>query len=346
MNELLHAGFFQKESESTVVTAPESGNTATSEQNPKAYCRARLIEMEQAMRRYFMGREETLKMVLGAFFSDGHVLVEDVPGVGKTTLAKTLAQCMEVAFRRIQFTPDLMPSDVIGVSLFDLKSGTFNFKRGPVFTNILMADEINRSSPKTQSSLLEAMEERQVTMDGQVYPLERPFMVIATQNPVEFEGTFPLPEAQLDRFMVRIDIGYPDAQTEIDILKKETLRQEYPMSHTISKTDLLMIRETVAAIEVSDAIYSYVQRLLDASRHHHDLHYGLSPRAGIALVRMSKFMALMADRPYVTPDDIRLVVYPVMAHRLVIKPDAMYRGITEREVVRQLIEMVPVAKKL
>lgn len=294
----------------------------------------------------FMGRAETLKLVLAAFFSDGHVLVEDVPGVGKTTLAKTLAQCMEVEFRRIQFTPDLMPSDVIGVSLFDLKTGTFSFKRGPVFTNILMADEINRSSPKTQSSLLEAMEERQVTIDGQLYPLEQPFMVIATQNPVEFEGTFPLPEAQLDRFMVRIDIGYPDAATEIEILKKETLKQHRLVERLVTREDLKTIRTCVQEIQISDTVYSYVQRLLDASRHHHDLHYGLSPRAGIALVKMAKFMALISEREFVTPDDLRQIAYPVMAHRLVIKPDAMYRGMTERDVVRQLIEMVPVAKKL
>ncbi|SCZ76609.1 MoxR-like ATPase [Acidaminobacter hydrogenoformans DSM 2784] len=334
-----------------MVTVPDSGNLKASDSDApnssetRAYCRDRLIEIKKAMSELFMGREETLRMVLGAFFSDGHVLVEDVPGVGKTTLAKTLAQCMEIEFRRIQFTPDLMPSDVMGISLFDLNSGVFNFKRGPVFTNILMADEINRSSPKTQSSLLEAMEERQVTMDGQAYPLEKPFMVIATQNPVEFEGTFPLPEAQLDRFMVRIDIGYPDAETEIDILKKETLRRERSSFQPLSKKDLLLIRETAAAIEVNDTIYSYVQRLLDASRHHHDLHYGLSPRAGIALIRMAKFMALISDRAFVTPDDIRSVVYPVVAHRLVIKSDAMYRGITEKEVVSQLIEMVPVAKR-
>lgn len=334
-----------------MATVPDSGNLKASDFNApnssktRAYCRERLMEIKKAMSALFMGREETLRMVLGAFFSDGHVLVEDVPGVGKTTLAKSLAQCMEIEFRRIQFTPDLMPSDVMGISLFDLKSGVFSFKRGPVFTNILMADEINRSSPKTQSSLLEAMEERQVTMDGQAYPLEKPFMVIATQNPVEFEGTFPLPEAQLDRFMIRIDIGYPDADTEIEILKKETLRHERTSFQPLSKDDLLLIRETTLAVEVSDIIYSYVQRLLDASRHHHDLYYGLSPRAGIALIRMAKFMALMSDRGFVTPDDIRSVIYPVVAHRLVIKSDAMYRGITEKEVVNQLIEMVPVAKR-
>ena len=329
--------------------APEAVESKMPErrlQTSLALSRQRLSELERAMSTRFMGRAETLKLVLAAFFSDGHVLVEDVPGVGKTTLAKTLAQCMEVEFRRIQFTPDLMPSDVIGVSLFDLKTGTFSFKRGPVFTNILMADEINRSSPKTQSSLLEAMEERQVTIDGQLYPLDQPFMVIATQNPVEFEGTFPLPEAQLDRFMVRIDIGYPDAATEIEILKKETLKQHRPVERLVTREDLKTIRTCVQEIQISDTVYSYVQRLLDASRHHHDLHYGLSPRAGIALVKMAKFMALISEREFVTPDDLRQIAYPVMAHRLVIKPDAMYRGMTERDVVRQLIEMVPVAKKL
>lgn len=329
-------------------SAPESGSSAASDHKGEGlrdFSRNRLVELSRVMRKIFMGREETVEMVLGAFFSNGHVLVEDVPGVGKTTLAKTIALSMDVDFRRIQFTPDLMPSDVVGVSLFDLKSGMFNFKRGPVFTNILMADEINRSSPKTQSSLLEAMEERQVTMDGQIYPLEQPFMVIATQNPVEFEGTFPLPEAQLDRFMVRIDIGYPDPQTEIEILKKETLRQDVSVESPVSREDIQTIRECVLNIEVSESMYAYVQRLLDASRHHHDLHYGLSPRAGIALVRMAKFMALMDQRSFVTPDDLRKVAHPVMSHRLVVKPDAMYRGVTEQDVVRHLIETVPVARR-
>lgn len=308
--------------------------------------RLRLQELERSMQKVFIGREETLRFVLGAFFSDGHVLVEDVPGVGKTTLAKTVAASMDVTFRRIQFTPDLLPSDVIGVNLFDLKSGTFNFKRGPVFTNILMADEINRSSPKTQSSLLEAMEERQVTMDGQLYLLERPFMVIATQNPVEFEGTFPLPEAQLDRFMVRIEIGYPDAAAEINILKKETTSLDHVFSHPMAAGEISSIRSCVSNVTVSEAVYSYIQRLLEASRHHYDLHYGLSPRAGIALVRMARFMALMEGRGYVTPDDVRNIALPVMIHRLVVKPDAMYRGVSEKDVIRQLIETVPVARRL
>lgn len=305
-----------------------------------------LLKLEASMRHNFVGKEETLRFVLGAFFSDGHVLIEDVPGVGKTTLAKTVALCMAVQFRRIQFTPDLLPSDVIGVNLFDLKTGTFNFKRGPVFTNILMADEINRSSPKTQSSLLEAMEERQITMDGQIYKLEKPFMVIATQNPIEFEGTFPLPEAQLDRFMVRIEIGYPDASDEIDIMKKETKVKSTVASPPMTIEEMMDIQNCMLEIEVSDAVYGYVQRLLEASRKHHDLYYGLSPRAGIALIRMARFMALMNGRAYVTPGDVRTIAPPVMVHRLVVKPDAVYRGINEKEVVKQLIETVPVARRL
>lgn len=296
------------------------------------------------MNKKFIGRNEVLELVLGAFFNEGHVLIEDVPGVGKTTLARTVSECFDIDFQRIQFTPDLMPSDVLGVTIFDAPTGRFNFRKGPIFTNILMADEINRTSPKTQSSLLEAMEEGQVTMDGNKYELSKPFMVIATQNPIEFEGTFPLPEAQMDRFLVCVQIGYPSMPDEIMIYKKEAYKQAIEVTEKLSTTEIEVLRSFVNALTVSDAIYTYVHMLVSKTRTHPDVFYGLSPRGGIALVKMAKWMALLNGREYCIPEDVRKVANATMAHRLVLKPEALYRGQTIESFIEEILKTTPVPK--
>ena len=242
--------------------------------------RSKLQTVIQDMGHSFIGHPEVMQQVLGAFLSGGHVLIEDIPGVGKTTLVKTLAQHIEAGFQRVQFTPDLLPSDLIGVSIYQQTAQTFQFRKGPIFTQLLMADEINRASPKTQSSLLEAMEEKQVTIDGHTYPLSKLFMVIATQNPIEFEGTFPLPEAQMDRFMVQISLGYPDKEQEMAIYKKETQVFANQAQAKLTETDVLAIQAAIHEIHVSDAIYDYVQRLVEKSRRHESLYYGLSLSGG------------------------------------------------------------------
>lgn len=299
-----------------------------------------LIEMSQ----HFIGQKEALKLCLGAYLSGGHVLIEDIPGVGKTTLVKTLASAVEAQFSRVQFTPDLMPSDVLGVSIYDAGSGGFHFKKGPIFTQVFMADEINRASPKTQSSLLEAMEERQVTMDGKTYGLGKPFMVIATQNPIEFEGTFPLPEAQMDRFMIQLTLGYPDPLAECAIYKKETQKSDAGSNEKLSKESYHELSQVIASVKVSDLIYDYVQRLSERSRRHEYVYYGLSPRAGIAMIKMAKYWAVMEGRAYCIPEDIIAVAPAVMRHRLVMKPEALYHQHTVLETIQQLIQWTVVPK--
>lgn len=303
-----------------------------------------LEKMLSAMAEKCIGHDEALKLSLGAYLVGGHVLVEDIPGVGKTTMAKTLASAVDAGFSRVQFTPDLMPSDVLGVSIYDIASGAFNFKKGPIFTQIFMADEINRASPKTQSSLLEAMEERQVTMDGRTYPLGSPFMVIATQNPIEFEGTFPLPEAQMDRFMIKLALGYPSPEDECAIYKKETkaVVQQSPVS--LSLGDFRHVSEAIMDVSVSDLIYDYVQRLSERSRKHEYVYYGLSPRAGIAMIKMAKYWAYMLGRSYCIPEDVKAVAPAVMRHRLMMKPEALYNQHTVEETIQQLLQLTVVPK--
>lgn len=292
----------------------------------------------------FIGHSNILQQVLGAFLSGGHVLIEDIPGVGKTTLVKTLSAHVEAGFQRVQFTPDLLPSDLIGVSVYQQEQQRFHFKKGPIFTQLLMADEINRASPKTQSSLLEAMEEKQVTIDGTTYPLSQLFMVIATQNPIEFEGTFPLPEAQMDRFMVQISLGYPDKEQELAIYKKETGQGVLTAKEKLTEAEVLAIKDVINQVHVSDPIYDYVQRLVEKSRRHESLYYGLSPRAGIAMVKMAKFQAFMAGRAYVVPEDIKAVGPSVMRHRLILKPEALYKEQTAERTAEEILNWVNVPK--
>jgi len=285
---------------------------------------------------------ETLRLPLLCLLSEGHVLVEDVPGVGKTVLAKALARSLELRFQRVQFTPDLLPADVTGVNVFDRGSGSFQFRPGPVFANVLLVDEINRASPKTQSALLEAMQETQVTVDGETHILERPFLVIATQNPVEYEGTYPLPEAQLDRFAVRMGIGYPPDADEARMLAEQTT--EPPLEHlqpVAAHAELLDAIEAVRLVHVEESVNRYVVSLLRHTRESRRLALGGSPRSGIALLRLAKARALTEARDYVVPEDVQELAQPVLAHRLILAPEARATGITAAEVVSEALSTTP-----
>ena len=281
---------------------------------------------------------ETLRLPLLCLLSEGHVLVEDVPGVGKTVLAKALARSLELRFQRVQFTPDLLPADVTGVNVFDRPSGSFRFRPGPVFANVLLVDEINRASPKTQSALLEAMQETQVTVDGVTHVLDRPFLVIATQNPVEYEGTYPLPEAQLDRFAVRMAIGYPPDAEEARMLAEQTT--EPPLEHlrpVADHAELLEAIEAVRRVHVEESMNRYVVALLRHTRESRRLALGGSPRSGISLLRLAKARALTEGRDFVVPEDVQALAQPVLAHRLILAPEARATGVTATEVVAEAL---------
>jgi len=286
---------------------------------------------------------ETLRLPLLCLLAEGHVLVEDVPGVGKTVLAKALARTLDLRFSRLQFTPDLLPSDVTGVNVYDQQEGGFRFRPGPVFANVLLVDEINRASPKTQSALLEAMQETQVTVDGETYPLDRPFLAIATQNPVEYEGTYPLPEAQLDRFAVRMSIGYPPLNEEARMLAEQTGAP--PLDALVPVAGRAELVAAVAAtrdIFVEESVTRYVVALLRHTRADRHLALGASPRSGIALLRLAKARALVERREYVTPDDIREMAEPVLSHRLLLAPEARSAGLGPSDVVRAALDSTPV----
>jgi MoxR-like ATPase len=286
---------------------------------------------------------ETLQLVVLSLIAEGHVIVEDFPGVGKTMLAKSLARSLDLEFSRIQFTPDLLPSDVTGVNVFNQRANEFEFRPGPVFANVLLVDEINRASPKTQAALLEAMQESQVTIDGETYTLDRPFIVIATQNPIEYEGTYPLPEAQLDRFSMRLALGYPPLADEARMLNEQTT--EPPLD---SLTPVATLAEVTAAIDearslfVEESLNRYVVAVLRHTRGSSRLALGASPRSGIALLRVAKARALAEGRDYVLPDDVKAIAAPVLAHRLILAPEARSAGLTAEEIVGEAIEQTPV----
>ena len=290
-----------------------------------------------------LGKPEAVRLALTALFSGGHILVEDVPGVGKTTLARAIAASVRGAWRRIQFTPDLLPSDVTGVTIFNQATREFEFHNGPIFANVVIADEINRASPKTQSALLEVMQERYVTVDGVRHPVPTPFLVVATQNPVEMDGTYRLPEAQLDRFLIRLSVGYPDEATEVDVLRGGASRRDPDDLREITDTGSISAMSQLAArVYVHDVAYHYIVALARATRTHGDVRLGLSPRGAIALTRASQAYALAAGRPYVLPEDVKALAEPVMAHRLVLTPDAQLRGQTAAGVVAAVLDSVPV----
>ena len=293
--------------------------------------------------RVIQGKREVIQMALACLVADGHLLIEDVPGVGKTMLAKAISRSIDGTWHRIQFTPDLLPSDVTGVSVWNRADNEFEFRQGGIFANIVLADEVNRASPKTQSALLEAMEERQVTVDVVTHDLERPFMVIATQNPIEYEGTYPLPEAQLDRFLMRIKVGYPDRAAGIDIL--ETHGGTEPVDNlapVLSAADVVKLQEAVTSIYVAPSLKGYIIDVAEATRHERDLVLGVSPRGALALQRASRAYAASAGRDYVIPDDLKLLAESVLEHRLILSPEAQLRGVSASEVLESVLGRVPV----
>ncbi len=291
------------------------------------------------------GKPDVVRLALVVLLAEGHLLIEDVPGVGKTTLAKALAGSIDASVRRIQFTPDLLPSDVTGVAIYDQESREFEFKPGAVFANVVVADEINRASPKTQSALLECMEERQVTVDGVSYELARPFLVMATQNPIEMEGTYPLPEAQRDRFTARVSMGYPDRDAELAMLDDRATTD--PLAALTPVADAAMVRllvDAVGRLHVSDAVRRYVVSLVEASRRSPDLRLGASPRAGLQLLRAARAAAALAGRDHVLPDDVQAMASAVLAHRLLLTPEAALGRQSAEQVVEALLSAVPVPR--
>ena len=295
------------------------------------------------LQRVVRAPEDTLRLVVLSLIAEGHLIIEDLPGVGKTTLAKALARSLEISFSRLQFTPDLLPSDVTGVNVFSQASNEFEFRPGPVFANLLLVDEINRASPKTQSALLECMQERQVTVDGFSYELTLPFMVIATQNPIEYEGTYPLPEAQLDRFAMRVAIGYPTLAEEARMLNEQTSSTPLELLEPVTNgPQVLALIEEAQAIFVEESLNRYVVALLRHTRGDSRLYLGGSPRAGIALVRVAKARALSYGRSFLSPEDVKAVAEPVLAHRLIVAPEARAAGTTSNELVRDALEKTPV----
>ncbi|MBX5495838.1 MAG: MoxR family ATPase [Bryobacteraceae bacterium] len=279
---------------------------------------SKLTDLEAALGSVIRGKAEVLRLSLVCLLAKGHLLIEDVPGVGKTTLAHALARLVRCTFQRVQFTSDMLPSDVLGVTVYNAHSREFEFKPGPIFTNFLLADEINRATPKTQSALLEAMNELQVTIDGRSYPMSEPFMVIATQNPVEHHGTYPLPESQMDRFLMRIQIGYPDPASEREILRSTDVNRSGPIGGVIGAEDLVQIQSSVERVSVDDSIVDYMLAIVEKTRTHESLSLGVSPRGSQALYRAAQALALIEGRDYVLPDDVKRLAVPVFAHRVVV----------------------------
>lgn len=313
-------------------------------QQPRRVVRA----LQQNIGQVIVGKEDVVELVLIALLCRGHVLIEDVPGVGKTTLASALAKSLDCSFKRIQFTPDVMPSDVTGFSVVNFKTGELEFKAGAVMSQIVLADEINRTSPKTQSSLLEVMEEYQVTVDGVTYPMPKPFIVLATQNPVEFVGTYPLPEAQMDRFFMRVSIGYPSVEEEMDILERYS-GPESPMKSlqpVCGTEDVMALQAAVRDIYCAREVRSYVASIAAATRRHPLLQLGCSTRAAIALIRASQANALLDGRDYVVPEDVQRMALPVLAHRVVLSPEARMKGTAAERIVDSLIASVQVPVRL
>jgi MoxR-like ATPase len=299
--------------------------------------------VSENIRKVIVGRAETIRLMMVAVLCEGHILLEDVPGTGKTTLARALAASLGCSFRRIQFTPDLLPSDVTGLSWFNQKTQEFEFRPGPLLSQVVLADEINRATPRTQSALLEAMQERQVTADGVTRPLERPFLVLATQNPVELEGTFPLPEAQIDRFFLRAGLGYPEQDEENAILERfrldDPLQTLQPVTTPAEILSLIQARRQVRVVE---SVRDYVVRIARATRQNHDIQLGASPRATLALYQAAQALAAIQGREYVLPDDVKQIAPPVLCHRMMISPQAQLRGRTAQELIADVVAAVPV----
>ena len=305
-----------------------------------------VVKRELIDRVVLIEKERELKLMSSALLSRGHALMEGVPGVAKTYTSKALAKLLGLSFKRVQMTPDLLPSDIIGYYVFDQRSGGFVLRKGPIFANILLVDEINRASPRTQSALLEAMQERQVTIEGEVYRLEEPFMVIATQNPIEMEGVFPLPEAQLDRFLIKVVTGYTTTKGLIEIMKRADEIEEAieSLKPIVTREEVLEEFKRVRSVKVDDSIYSYIASIVEETRRRPAVRLGASPRAAIALVKMAKAWAYTSGRDYVIPDDVKAVAIPVLMHRIIVKPELELQGVTAEKVVEEVLSRVPVPK--
>jgi MoxR-like ATPase len=298
-----------------------------------------LDEVERAV----VGKRDALELVLLGLLADGHVLLDDYPGLAKTLIARSFAQVTSLRFARVQFTPDLMPSDVTGSSIYNQRLGDFEFRPGPVFTNLLLGDEINRSPPKTQAALLEAMQERQVTMDGVTRPLERPFLVVATQNPIEYEGTYPLPEAQLDRFLLRLPVGYPSPDDEWRMLERRLQRtgDEVELAAVATPADVLAMQRAVEDVHVAASVGRYMVELVGATRDSPRVQVGASPRGTLALLKVARARAALSGRDFVTPEDVKAVAVPALAHRIILRPELWVRRVRTEDVVAELLEQVP-----
>lgn len=293
--------------------------------------------------RVIVGKHATVELAVVGLLSQGHLLIEDVPGVGKTMLARSLARSLGCSFGRIQFTPDMLPSDITGVSIFNQATRQFEFRAGPVMSQILLTDEINRATPKTQAALLEVMEERQVTVDGVTHALPQPFMVLATQNPIEYEGTFPLPEAQLDRFLLRIRLGYPDPESEITVLERQQFRHPVEdLQPVVSVEEVREAQEAVKSVYVSKAVKQYIVELVNQTRRHPDVYLGASPRGSLTLYRTGQALAAMRGRDFVLPDDIKALALPALAHRVIVSPRARLREMNAENIVQGILEELPV----
>ena len=312
---------------------------ALSLEETRRHCDEIVTEVSRAI----VGKREVLELVLIGILVRGHILLEDLPGLAKTLMARSFAQVLGVDFNRIQFTPDLLPADITGSSVYDQSGGHFEFRPGPLFTNLLLGDEINRAPPKTQAALLEAMQEEQITVENTTYPLTPPFVLIATQNPIEYEGTYPLPEAQLDRFMLRTPIGYPTASEEWQILQRRLERREdeVKLTEIVDRDRLLEMQAAVEQVHVSDPIGNYIVAIVEASREHGDVQVGASPRGALAVMKLARGRALLSGRDFVTPDDVKAVAVPALAHRLTLRPELWVRRVGGEDVVRGLLAQVP-----
>lgn len=300
------------------------------------------------IQKVIVGNDEVIKLLLAGMFTGGHVLMEGAPGVAKTLIAKLISQCFNIDFKRIQFTPDLMPSDLLGVTVFNLQKSEFTFKKGPIFSNLVLIDEINRSPAKTQAALFEAMEEKQVTIDGTSYELEAPFFVIATQNPIDQEGTYKLPEAQLDRFLFKLKVNYPDLKSEIDILKRFqndfNQKETQKVNHVLQPHEIEKCLRILEKIHIKEELLNYIATIVYQTRHNGNLHMGASPRASMAIMKTAKAMAAINGREFVSPDDIQSVCYPVLNHRIILSPEKEMEGITTERVIKEIIQNIEVPR--
>jgi MoxR-like ATPase len=308
----------------------------------------RVRQVKQEINKVVVGQDKIIDLLLAGIFTGGHILLEGVPGIAKTLTARLLARALSVNFSRIQFTPDLMPTDVTGTSVFNLKTSEFNFNRGPIFSNLVLIDEINRAPAKTQSSLFEVMEEKQITVDGITYPMDFPFLVVATQNPIEHEGTYRLPEAQLDRFLFRLKLGYPTLEQEVEILKK--FKNDFgskvvdSVQPILTAADLKECQELIEKIHIEDEILLYIAKLIDHTRNNGNLTLGASPRASLAIMRSAKALAVMNGRDFVTPDDVKVVAYPVLNHRIMLTPEREMEGMDTEDVIKEMTEQLEIPR--